>query len=171
MNTPNTPTSADEGASPDSDRATAAEPEISTLRDGIPSASYREGWIDAVKAATEIAIKWRDENRAAAARARKRGRMAEAFGFEPAHFAEQLDGAATECHAIAGAISDLARQMAIANSEAQGRADLLKALQFYANRSTWKVKRVSFGELITSASQDRGHRARAAIAQHKGQSK
>lgn len=73
--------------------------------------SYAAGWNDAIKAAEAIAIKWRDENRAAQQRALKSGRSRHAFDGEETQLvmADQLEGAAIECNAIAGAIRELAK--------------------------------------------------------------
>jgi len=60
-----------------------------------PRSEYARGLI----AAAEIAEKWRDENRASATEARK----------SHPELADQLNGAAIECHAIAGEIRRLAR--------------------------------------------------------------
>lgn len=65
---------------------------------------------EAFMEAAAIAEKWRDENKAAAAAARKRGRARSDFDGNQTGYimAEQLDGAAIECNAIAGAIRELA---------------------------------------------------------------
>lgn len=51
-----------------------------------------------------IAELWRDENKAAAAKARKREKMHGIGGYESPQLADQLEGAAIECNAIAAAI-------------------------------------------------------------------
>jgi len=67
------------------------------------AAEYETGWNAAIAAAEAIAIEWRDENRTACNKARKS--ISEASQM----MADQLDGAAIECNAIAGAIRGLAR--------------------------------------------------------------
>lgn len=62
---------------------------------------------NAFEEAALIAEKWRDENRAAAAKARTRESRMSALGFDHPSMAEMLDGAAIECNAIAGAIREL----------------------------------------------------------------
>lgn len=54
-----------------------------------------ESFNDGLEAAAVIAEKWRDENKAAAAKARK------SFSEGARNMAEMLDGAAIECNAIA----------------------------------------------------------------------
>jgi hypothetical protein len=51
-----------------------------------------------------IAEKWRDENKAAAARARKRTRALAGSPFQDPSMGDMLEGAAIECDAIAAAI-------------------------------------------------------------------
>ena len=55
-----------------------------------------------------IAERWRDENKVAAAKARKRERLHGIGGYESPQMADQLDGAAIECNAIAAAIREQA---------------------------------------------------------------
>lgn len=62
------------------------------------SAEYNRGLL----AAATLAERWRDENKAAAARARK--------GRDQGDMAEMLDGAAIECNAIAGEIRKMMRE-------------------------------------------------------------
>lgn len=62
---------------------------------------HDNGWNAAIDAAEAIALKWRDENRTACIRARK------AVSEASQMMADQLDGAAIECNAIAGAIREL----------------------------------------------------------------
>lgn len=75
----------------------------------IQRVAFFEGWIAAVEYAAAIAEKWRDENKAAAARARKRERLDGIGGYQAPEIAEQLDGAAIECNAIAEVIRALAQ--------------------------------------------------------------
>jgi len=58
----------------------------------------RLGIIEGLEMAAKVAEEWRDENKQSAAEARKQGNR---------QFASELDGAATECNAIAGAIRAL----------------------------------------------------------------
>lgn len=62
---------------------------------------------NALEEAAKIAERWRDENRAAAAKARTREGRMERLGLEHPDMADMLDGAAIECNAIAGAIREL----------------------------------------------------------------
>lgn len=57
----------------------------------------------ALEEAAKVAEQWRDENKASAAKARKRSH----FDHDIPHMAEMLDGAAIECNAIAAAIRAL----------------------------------------------------------------
>jgi hypothetical protein len=68
--------------------------------------AYTAGWNDAINICAAIAEKWRDENKAARDKARVRGRNRHSFDGDETQLvmAEQLDGAAIECNAIAGAI-------------------------------------------------------------------
>ena len=63
----------------------------------------------AIEAAAAIADKWRDENRAACSKAREKGARRHGFDGDETQLvmAEQLDGAAIECNAIAAAIREL----------------------------------------------------------------
>ncbi len=72
-------------------------------------AAYNEG----LEAAALIAELWRDENKAAAAKARSRERRAASLGFETPDMADQLEGAAIECNAIAAAIRELRKERAL----------------------------------------------------------
>lgn len=63
--------------------------------------------VNAFEEAALIAEKWRDENRAAAAKARTRESRMAGLGVDHPGMAEMLDGAAIECNAIAGAIREL----------------------------------------------------------------
>ena len=65
--------------------------------------SYAAGWNDAIERCAAIAEKWRDENKAQRVRALKSGRRRYAFDGDETQLvmAEQLDGAAIECNAIA----------------------------------------------------------------------
>jgi hypothetical protein len=64
---------------------------------------------NAFEEAALIAEKWRDENKAAAAKARSRERKRKLSGLGLDHpgMADMLEGAATECNAIAAAIREL----------------------------------------------------------------
>lgn len=87
--------------------AASAKPLGESGATATPDQGYAMGWCAAVEAAAQVAIKWRDENKAAAAKARTReGRLAGA-GLDHPGMAEMLDGAAIECNAIAGAIREL----------------------------------------------------------------
>jgi len=61
----------------------------------------------AFEEAARIAEKWRDENRAAAAKARSREHRLSSLGLDHPGMADMLEGAATECNAIAAAIREL----------------------------------------------------------------
>lgn len=61
----------------------------------------------AFEEAALIAEKWRDENRAAAVKAKNREGRLERLGLDHPGMADMLEGAATECNAIAKAIRDL----------------------------------------------------------------
>lgn len=61
--------------------------------------AYAAGKADERKRCAKIAEKWRDENKAAAAKARKRDTVFGSNGL-----ADQIEGAAIECNAIAAAI-------------------------------------------------------------------
>lgn len=63
---------------------------------------------EAIEAAAQIADKWAAENKAAAAKARRRESLDGIGGYMAPEMAEQLDGAAIECNAIAAAIRELA---------------------------------------------------------------
>lgn len=62
---------------------------------------------NAFEEAARVADKWRDENKAAAARARTREGRLERAGFDHPGMADMLEGAAIECNAIAQAIREL----------------------------------------------------------------
>lgn len=63
--------------------------------------AFDEGHKFALSAAAAVAIKWRDENKASAAKARK------SLSEGSRNMAEMLDGAAIECNAIAAEILKL----------------------------------------------------------------
>lgn len=62
---------------------------------------------NAFEEAAQIAEKWRDENKAAAAKARSREGKLSRLGLDHPGMADMLEGAATECNAIAAAIREL----------------------------------------------------------------
>lgn len=64
-------------------------------------------YADGLRAAAAIAEKWAAENKAASAKARTREHRLSALGLEHPQMADQLDGAAIECNAIAAAILEL----------------------------------------------------------------
>ncbi len=68
---------------------------------------YQAGWNAAIEHCAAIAELWRDENKAAAARALKMR------GFGYSDMADALDGAAIECNAIAGEIRKLSLAAAL----------------------------------------------------------
>lgn len=70
---------------------------------------YTRGWNEAIAAAEAIAIKWRDENRASRQRALKVGQKRAFYDGDETQLimADQLEGAAIECNAIAQAIRAL----------------------------------------------------------------
>lgn len=67
-------------------------------------AAMRDARVDAIDEAVAIAERWRDENMASAARARK-SRSEGAL-----NTADMVEGAAIECNAIAGALRALAHK-------------------------------------------------------------
>jgi hypothetical protein len=85
----------------------AAEQALSAYRSGdlVPRAEVdrarAEGEAAGIERAAKMADKWRDENKASAAKARK------SVSDGARNMAEMLDGAAIECNAIAGAIRAL----------------------------------------------------------------
>lgn len=62
---------------------------------------------NAFEEAALIAEKWRDENKAAAAKARSREHRLSSLGLDHPGMADMLEGAVTECNAIAAAIREL----------------------------------------------------------------
>lgn len=77
---------------------------------GMTVAEYTNGWNAAIRQAAAIAEVWRDENKVACNKARLKGRKRHSFDGDETQLvlAEQLDGAAIECNAIAAAIRELA---------------------------------------------------------------
>jgi hypothetical protein len=94
-------------------------------RPNLSSEAFDAGWDAAIDAAEALALKWRDENRASRDSARVRGARRNAWDGDQTHLimAEQLDGAAIECHAIAGAIRDLASGMSASGQDAEERLE------------------------------------------------
>lgn len=86
------------------------DPPLTAKQSNFVRDAFMSGWIAATEAAVAIAIKWRDENQTAAFAARKRGRNRYDFDGDQTQLvmAEQLDGAAIECNAIAQALRELA---------------------------------------------------------------
>lgn len=71
------------------------------------SASRARIEAEVIEKCAGIAEQWRDENKASAAKARKRERLHGIGGYESPQMADQLEGAAIECNAIAAAIRAL----------------------------------------------------------------
>ena len=81
----------------DIDAATAIMLEAATAL-----SARSNGWREGVEAAAKLCEQWRDENRLAAAKARKREGVLGDTGM-----ADQLEGAMTECNALSAAIRAL----------------------------------------------------------------
>lgn len=83
---------------------------LSASQLGFVRSAFYAGFEAAISAAEAIALQWRDENKTAAFEARKKGKRRFDFDGDGTQMvlAEQLDGAAIECNAIAGEIRKLA---------------------------------------------------------------
>lgn len=113
---------------------------------GAGELTYAAGYAAAVAEARAIAIKWRDENKIAAAKARKRDSRLSAAGFDSPGMADQLDGAAIECNAIADAI---ARLTPTPDSERAGGSE------------AGERQRVALLDLLAVIHRDGGHKTQA----------
>lgn len=75
--------------------------------DALKVSDFQRGYEACREDAAAIADKWRDENKAAAAKARTSERKRDAMGLEHPGMSDMLDGAAIECNAIAGEIRNM----------------------------------------------------------------